>query len=497
MKDQMNTSEGSSLNEQKRHSNYGEPKTKSDFINSNKFEDINSEFEKLNNEFTEENENKENPFPVDILPYPFRELIIECSKSLNFPSDYTGTAILSAISTTIGKSAKVKVKESWFEFPSFYIAQIGNPGAAKSHSLELMFKPFQEIDNSSIKKFKNEFEEFESLQAVSKKNRKSQPGNIKPVLVKTVLNNFTPEILHQRLADNDRGCVVVSDELATFLEGMNNYSKGDQTTIYLSFWSSKPTSIDRVKSPIPLWLPQPFINIIGGLQPRVIPKLFPAGKSDNGFIQRFLFAFPEFSEKQPINDIELNETLLKDYSEWIYNYRQSNPIIVDEESGHSKPKICFWSPEAKIFFYDWHKEHIKQVNDNADSLKGEVLSKFDIHFVRLALTLQIMNDNKTNQISLKAVQGAAKLCIYFQRNIMKVLDILQSSNPSIMLTNDKQNLYNALPDRFTTAEAISIGREVESRGGNYFDEKAVDRFLKNQNLFKKLAHGDYEKKFKS
>jgi hypothetical protein len=86
-------------------------------------------------------------------------------------------------------------------------------------------------------------------------------------------------------------CTVVSEELATWLEGMNNYSKGDQTSGYLSIWSNKATSIDRVSKPIPLWLPQPFLNIIGSLQTRVLQRFFPAAKTDNGFLQRFLFAF--------------------------------------------------------------------------------------------------------------------------------------------------------------------------------------------------------------
>jgi len=95
---------------------------------------------------------------------------------------------------------------------------------------------------------------------LNKKDKEKLPKPVKPMLMKTILHNFTPEILHQRLTDNDRGCTIVSEELATFLEGMNNYSKGDQLSIYLSFWSNKPTSIDRVSKPVPLWLPQPFLK---------------------------------------------------------------------------------------------------------------------------------------------------------------------------------------------------------------------------------------------
>lgn len=437
---------------------------------------------------------KENPFPVEVFSSLFRWFINECSKSLNFPTDYTGTAILAAVSTAIGKGAKLKIKEGWYEFPAFYIAIVGNAGANKSHPLDLVFKPFQEIDRVTIQRFEQEYNAYEAFQGLGKKEKEGQPKPTKPKLVKTVLHNFTPEILCQRLADNNRGCTVVSEELATFLQGMNNYSKGDQTSVYLSFWSNKPTSIDRVKTPVPLWLPQPFLNILGSLQPRVLPKLFPAAKSDNGFLQRFLFAYPDNAEKQPINNIEISETLMQEYSDWITCYRLANPILTDPETELPKPKLYYWSEAAKQFFYKWQKENTEQVNENADSLKGEILSKFDIHFVRLCLVLQVMTDYGANQISLTAVQGAAKLCAYFQRTALKVLDILQSGNPAAILPQNKLNLYNALPGRFTTAEAIGIGATIDNGKGRGFDEKAVARFIANENLFVKLGQGQYSKK---
>jgi len=450
------------------------------------------------NELIEQNNETEghNNFPFEVFPSPFNQLIIECNEALNFPTDYTGSTILSAVSTAIGKSAKLKVKNAWFEFPCIYLSIVGNAGINKSHALELVFKPFQEIDRIEIQKYKIAYNEYVNLLELPKKERANLPKPVIPKLIKTVLHNFTSEKLYRLLEDNMRGCAIVSDELATFLEGMNNYSKSDQTSVYLSIWSNKATSIDRVKDPIPMFIPQPFLNIIGSFQPRVLPKLFPTEKSDNGLLQRFLFAFPNDVEKHPINDIEINESLIQDYHDWINKYRSANPITIDSDTTLAKSRIYHWSPEAKIFYYNWHKQHTNQVNENADSLKGEILSKFDIHFVRLSLVLQIMYDYQTDLISLNAVKGAEKLCNYFQNNAMKVMNILQSSDPVIMFPQNKQNLYNAFPDKFTTAEAIIIGSRVPNKNGKCFDEKAIDRFIKNKNLFDWLAQGQYRKKSK-
>jgi hypothetical protein len=430
----------------------------------------------------------ENIFPVEVFPPSFQDLINECNSSLNFPTDYTGTSIISAISTAIGKSAKVKVKNGWYEFASLYMAMLGNAGANKSHPLDLAYKPFEDIDSASIKVFKEESKLYQAHQDLNKKDKKDVKKPLVPILVKTVLHNFTPEILCKRLTDNVRGCTVVSEELATFLEGMNNYSKGDQSSAYLSFWSNKPTSVDRISQSVPLWLPQPFLNIIGTLQPRVLQKLFPSGKTDNGFLQRFLFAFPTNAEKQPINDYEINESLIQNYAKWIENYRMDSPIQIDPETQKPKSKLYYWSSEAKLHFYTWQKKNTDSVNDNAESLKGEILSKFDIHFIRLSLILQIMENYNTDQISLRAVQGAEKLCAYFLSNAIKVLEILETCNASNSLPQNKLSFYNVLPEQFTTSEANTIGQSLG------FNTKAVQRLLNDGILFNRMAHGQYSKK---
>lgn len=442
--------------------------------------------EQLKEQSNENNGIKE--FPIDVFPTIFKKLINECKESLNFPVDYTGTAILNAVATAIGTSAKLKVKTGWYEFPSLYTVLIGNSGVSKSHPLSFIFEIFIEIDRKKIKEYELIYKEFDEYQSLNKKDKKDILVVEKPKLIKSILHNFSPEILHQRLSDNIRGCTIVSDELATFFEGMNNYSKGDQVSTYLSFWNNKTTSIDRVSKPIPLFIQQPFLNIIGGLQPRFLKKSFPTAKSDNGLLQRFLFAFPDSIEKYPINDLEMNPATLSQYNDFIINYISNNQIEIDIETEKPASKIYRWSNEAKVYFYEWQSHNTIEVNNNADSLKGEILSKFDVHFVRLALVLNIMENSTTNEISLDAVVGADALCKYFIYNAFKVLDILNKPViPKDTLPLNKLKFYGALPNEFTTAEANDIGLSVLK------NEKAVQRFIGDTAYFVKLSQGNYRK----
>ena len=430
----------------------------------------------------------DNPFPVDIFPSPFKELIIETNKALNYPVDYTGTAILTAVSTAIGKSAKLMVKVGWFEFPALYAALVGHSGAAKSHPIDMCFQVFREIDRDAARVAELLLSEYENYMSLSKKAKENTPKPEKPVVVKTILNNFTPEILHQRLADNQRGCTVVSDELATFLDLMNNYSKGDQSSTFLSFWSNKPTSIDRVSKPIPLFISQPFLGILGSLQPRVLRRLFPPAKSDSGFLQRFLFSYIYNAMKLPISDEEIDPVVIENYNQWLREYIRLNPIVLIPDSCLTDPKLYYWSAEAKTFFFNWQHNNVAQVNLNQDTLLGEVLNKFDIHFIRLALIMQVMEDYNTNQVSLVAVKAAARLCDYFIENAKKVLEIIESPAKIDMLPDDKQKFYDALPKTFTTAEALELGYAHELK------ETAINVFVTRKDLFIRVSHGKYSKR---
>lgn len=425
-----------------------------------------------------------NPFPIDVFPNLFKDLILDLNSSLNFPIDYTGTALLTAISTAVGTTAKVRVKHNWPEYASLYTCLIGNAGANKTHPINTIFKPIKDIDKGNHDIFKVGFAELERFNKLSKKEKEELTEPIAPKLKKSVLTNFTPEVLNKRLEENERGCTVLSDELATFFDGMNNYSKGDQIGVYLSFWSNQGITIDRIGNPIPLFIENPYLSIIGGLQPRALNNSFPIEKLNNGFFQRFLFAYPNSVFKEPINDKECNSTLIENYKNFILNYYNNSEL--------QETKILNWSPEAKTFFYNWQKENCNLVNEYQNNIKGEIASKFDNHFVRLALLLQIMKEPQADYVQLEAVQGAEKLCTYFMNCSFKVLEVIQNKKDYLQtLPEQKQKFYYLLAEKFTTAEAVIIGLNLD------FNEKSVQRFLKDTILFKRLKHGSYEKIIKT
>ena len=428
----------------------------------------------------------ENRFPIEVFPSLFKDLVIDLKESLNFPIDYTGTAILASIATIVGTSAKIRVKPNWYEYGSLFTCIIGNAGANKTHPINLIFDPIKSIDKINNDSFSLQYKEYETFQKLNKKDKNGQEEPKTPILTKMVLTNFTPEVLYKRLSENLRGCTVVSDELATFLENMNNYSKGDQIGVYLSFWSNQPTTIDRIGNPIPLFINKPYLSLIGGLQPRMLASAFPVQKLNNGFFQRMLFAYPDEAKKECINDNESNPRLMEAYFNFIRDYIRNTPIA--ENDGQIASKMYTWSNEAKTYFYNWQRLNTDLVNENENNIKGEIISKYDNHFVRLALLLQIMRNPNGNAIELEAVAGADELCKYFMQSAFKVLEKIQNPKDYLKSTaSNKQSFYNSLNAEFTTAEALILGDVYE------ISNRSTKEFLTDNLLFKKQKHGSYRK----
>lgn len=425
--------------------------------------------------FTESNKN---PFPIDVIPQPFRDYVKDLKETVNYPIDYTATAVLTATATAAGANIKALVKSGWSEFASLYVALIGNAGANKTHPVNTMFAPIKAIDKERHERFKFAYELHSSYEKLSKKDKDEAESLFAPTLEKSVLSNFTTEILFKRLSENPRGCTVLSDELISFLEGMNNYSKSDQIGFYLSVWSNQSTTVDRVGQPIPLFISNPYLSIIGGLQPRALNKAFPIDKLNNGFFQRFLFAYPENVIKQPLNDNVANEQLAQKYEAFI-----NKLYDIDE------PRTLNFTAAAKRYFYEWQATNCDEVNQHQNSIKGEILSKFDNHFIRLALLVQIMSDPQSKEISIEAVEAAKTLCEYYLNCAFKILAKIQNKeNYLTTLPQEKQQLFSELEQEFSTAEAMEAGADVG------MNERTIRRFLQDTQLFKKVSHGNYLKK---
>lgn len=431
-----------------------------------------------------------NPFPVDAFPLPVQQIILATNEHLNFPIDFIGASLLFSASVGIGNTHCIEVKRGFRQSAVLYMAIVSRSGTTKSHPLSFALQPIAQSDAKSLRDYEQLKREYDQAVSLSKKQRDEQgmPDFIKPVWKKFLLSDSTPEALAEVHKFNKRGIGVHADEMAGWFKNFNRYNSGSEMEFWLSQWSGMPINIDR-KGGEPNYLPNPFISVGGTIQNGILNELAKNGRSQNGFIDRILFVVLN-NKKEPWTDSDLPQEILDSWNRIIQKLLEM-PLSFDDETMMPLPEILRFTPDAKALLMKWQKENTDACNAAESEFLSGMYSKMDMYILRIALILELLqyacNESQKLAIGTGAVRGAIKLAEYFKKSAFKVYSILSNANPLDKFPTDRQKFYHALPDIFTTQEGLQIAISVG------FPERSFKRFLNDQELFRRISRGEYEK----
>ena len=462
-----------------------------DFSDLNDPETFRKHFEEQKKKTETEQKAKQNPFPVEVFPKPVQEIIRATNESLKYPIDFMGASILYAVSVATGNSYRLEIMKGWQENAVLYVSFVGRPGTIKSHPISFALKPIEQRDGNNFQKYIQEKQLFDTISNLTKKERIEQGLSepVKPVWKQHLVTDFTPEGLTEVHKFNKRGIGVYVDELASWFKNFNRYNKGSEEQFWLSNWSGKPIRINR-KGSEPNYIPLPFISVTGTIQPGVLNELAD-NRTENGFLDRLLFVVPDILKKEYWSEIELNPVIVENWNTIISNILDMQINL--DETNSPQPEVLRFTPEAKTLLFDWQKEFTNQLNKPENEEIMGIGAKIEMYAVRLALILEILraacNESRLQAVGIEAVQGALSLVEYFKKTAIKVHSIVSNASPLDKLPTDKQNIYIALPDTFTTSEGVKV---AESMG---MAERTFKRFLSNKDLFANFTRGEYEKRY--
>jgi hypothetical protein len=436
-------------------------------------------------------ETKANPFPVEAFPLAVQQIIKATNEGLNFPVDFIGSSLLYAVSVGVGNTHKIEVKRGWLESPVLYMALVARRGVNKSHPLDWALKPIGQRDGNNFQVFQKKKREYDVIANLAKKEREAQGDGepIKPTWEQHLVSDFTTEALIDVHKFNRRGVGVYSDELSSWINNFNRYNKGSDEQLWLSVWSGKSIRINR-KSSDPILIECPYISVAGTTQLETLGEL-AANRTSNGFLDRVLFAVLENLKKEYWSEKELNPAISESWQSIIFSLLDL-PLNQDLNN-NIQPTVLSFAPQAKSAFTKWYNENVDQSNEAENDASGGIYSKFVSYTARLALILELMkyacNESDKRAVSLESMQGALKLVEYFKKSAIRVHAIISNtSSPLDKLPTDRQTLYNALPDNFTT----EAGLDVAKRFGVI--ERTFKNFLNEKELFNKASRGKYEKR---
>jgi hypothetical protein len=159
----------------------------------------------------------------------------------------------------------------------------------------------------------------------SKSEKEPLPGaKPKPPICKRVLvADFTTEALARILSENPCGVLNDRDELVGWVRSMDAYcghGKGSDRQFFLSAWSGRSYLIDRKNHAdrAPIIIRKPFICVIGGISPDLLPALADKCGREDGFLQRILFTFPLDRERKEWSEAGVSQRAKQGWARVVY-----------------------------------------------------------------------------------------------------------------------------------------------------------------------------------
>ncbi len=374
-------------------------------------------------------------FPVEVFPASVRWFIHSVADAIGCPVDFAALPVLGVAGAGIGASVSLRLKPGYFASSALYLANIGGSSSGKSPALDAAGQPLWDIDEGLHDAYRSRRDsydaEIDEFERKPKSDRPTKP--VKPVLESAVLDDATVEAIAPHLAINNRGLVVVKDELSGWVASLNQYKKGGKGSdrqFYLSALFGKPIRVDRKghADGEPIRIPHPHLLIVGNMTPDMLGELADKMGRSDGFIERLLFAFPDPAPRPHWSETGISDDQRKVWAE-IVRKLKARPMA-QADDGKQHPHVVHFSPEAKAAWVNWYDAHVDEFNGGSFGPAEQAAEGKLCDFAgRLALILHMLDiaaDTKSGDtgdippLSVRAVEGAIKLWSYFRAHHRRV-----------------------------------------------------------------------------
>lgn len=296
------------------------------------------------------------PFPVEVFPKAIQGIIFATHDCLNFPIDYIAPALLFTASVACGNAVTIEKKMDRQGY--FLHCNSWRPGNKQNSCMAFALDPLREKDMQEYQNYSKLKLQYDA--EFRKPLRERDVSMEEPTYCQTILSDFTSEVIVRQHKINRRDLAVYYDELMGFINNFNKYRSGSDEQMWTQLFTGSGIVVNRVSSE-PVNIPDTRISVIGTIQPDVL-KDFARNKISSGFIDRWLFAYPDKVRYPELNDNEIDGKIPKEWN------RIVSRILCIKYDGKSK-QLRF-SAEAKAAFYDWFNNMARQKNNGSVSFAG-------------------------------------------------------------------------------------------------------------------------------
>jgi putative DNA primase/helicase len=226
----------------------------------------------------------------------------------------------------------------------------------------------------------------------------------------------TFESLHDLMAENPAGVMVLRDELTGWLASLERQGRESERAFYLECWNGDSSfTIDRIGRGS-IHVEHCCVSLFGGIQPaRLRAYLADAlrdGPTNDGLIQRFqLLVWPDTKKDWTYQDLPPDAGALMTAEG---AYRRIAELDRD------KPLRLKFAPDAQALFVDWLTDLETQLrSDDLSPFMVAHLAKYKKLMPALALLFSIA-DSSLEAVGLHHAQQAADWCEYLGHHARRV-----------------------------------------------------------------------------
>jgi hypothetical protein len=396
------------------------------------------------------------PFDPELLPESFRPAAQDIAERMQVPLDMPAVSLILTLAGTVNRRAEIQPKANDITFvvkPNLWGGLVAPPGFLKTPNIENSTKPLRKIEDDYREKFKQEIETHEKSKELwelqrsayreqvkqAYKYKKSLPQEVgpepeEPRQTRLTINDATFESLHEIMAINPAGILLIRDELSGFIAQLERPGREGERAFHLQAWNGNTGhTIDRIGRGS-IHVPACCESILGGIQPNKLRSYLvdtlKGGPSDDGFIQRFqLLVWPDFSKDWKLVDRPPNTAALYQIEGVLRKLVDINPEV---------PLRFKFSNAAQNLFNEWLAalEDKIRSGDIHPALAGH-LGKFRKTMPALALLFELADmaaqegfdgfvasiladSQKFGEVSLNHARQAAALCEYLESHAKRI-----------------------------------------------------------------------------
>lgn len=432
-------------------------------------------------------------FPVSVFPEKIQRIVLALHQEEGLNLDYLCASMFTVLAAAMGNLWTCHFKSTWHDSPIIFLVLIGPPSCGKTPPLKLAVKPLNLFDAELERVYRNEREKYERAMALPREEREANGFDADPVrpVCRSVLTiNATIEALYSVLDQSRRGVLTYVDELDSLLSNMSRYNRGSDDAYWLQFFNGDGIKLNRKSSEGPMTILHPYVSLIGGTQPGLLPELLGGKRMTSGFSSRLLKVFPDITEMPEWTMQQVSPSILDDWNSIVRSILE----VPSEYDGNGDviPRVVKFSERAKKILCNWrngkHRREWKETDE--DYLRG-FYGKLETYAVRFCLIIQVVRyfcDNRCSPsvIDEDSVRSAISLAEYFRSMEKKAFSYISERKDE----GKDMQLSNMLPDEFKTSDAHVLGNTLG------MSESTVKRFLKRccaNGILINPKHGLYQK----